>query len=536
MQRNNTDLIYKLRKHEIFFLSLLSITGYTLAIMSIFFGQMIFDGIISTGNNNQLYQMAFFFCLVAIGQVILQYTQGIIKGKLGFISSYNQTRRIIELTLQSKFSFISNKTLSETISYIGIGKNTQKKYSSIIPTLASDIPCFLLLLVLIFWYSQQLAFIALIGIVLVGIVKLIFIRDITNFSEEKTIIASKENLLAIETVKSYKSVRLSRKINTITIRYMQHMNTAFETSMRELRYKTLQASIQNGIHTTTGVLILAMGVNLTLEGKLSVGEMLAFILLKSQAESRGMAIIERMFDLPQLKHGERKISELIENKEEHYCVGKNKGKISSPAISVSVNDVSFSYKNNLKLISNLNINIKQGEILCIYGGSGKGKTTLLNIIAGFLAPDSGEIIFHQDNNKIRVASPLISGCFHDDILLTGTILQTITWHDSEPNEKLAETCLEISSAKEFVESLHNGWHSFIEEGGKNFSLGQRQRLLLARAIYQRPQLLILDEFTNHLDSTSEKIVMEGIKTLGCTCIIVSHSRNVREYADATLEI
>lgn len=536
MQRNNTDLIYKLRKHEIFFLSLLSIIGYTLAIMSIFFGQMIFDGIISTGNNSQIYQVAFFFCLVAIGQVILQYTQGIIRGKLGFTSSYNQTRKIIELIFQSKFSFINNKTLSETISYIGIGKSTQKTYSSIIPTLASDIPCFLLLLILIFWYSQQLAFITLLGIALVGIVKLIFIRDITNFSEKKTTIASKENLLAIETVKSYKSVKLSKKINTIAIRYMQHMNIAFETSMRELRYKTLQASIQNGIHTTTGVLILALGVNLTLEGKLSVGEMLAFILLKSQAELRGMAIIERIFDLPQLKHGERKISELIENKEEQYSLEKNKEKLNSSAISVFINDISFSYKNNIKLISNLNINIKKGEILCIYGGSGKGKTTLLNIIAGFLVPDSGEIIFYQGNDNIRVASPLISGCFHDDILLTGTILQTITWHDQEPNEELAEISLEISGAKAFVESLHNGWHSFIEEGGKNFSLGQRQRLLLARAIYQRPQLLILDEFTNHLDSASERIVMEGIRRLGCTCIIVSHSRNVREYADAILEI
>lgn len=208
----------------------------------------------------------------------------------------------------------------------------------------------------------------------------------------------------------------------------------------------------------------------------------------------------------------------------------------SPTITVS--KVSFSYPGkDFMAVSNVDLEIKEGQFIAIVGSSGSGKTTLVDLLLGVLEPDTGNILVSGENpvNAVAKWPGAISYVAQDVTIANGSIRENITlgYPSSAVSDSLIYETLEISHLKEFVEKLSGGIDTKVGERGAFLSGGQRQRLGIARALLTRPKLLVLDEATSSLDGITEFDISESLNSLRgrTTVVMIAHRLSTVRNAD-----
>jgi len=207
---------------------------------------------------------------------------------------------------------------------------------------------------------------------------------------------------------------------------------------------------------------------------------------------------------------------------------------------ILLDKVSFEYDGE-PILKDLSLSIPAGQLTTIIGRSGSGKTTIIDMLAGLQAPSSGAVLIDGvPLSEIDIADwrHKIGYAPQDTVLLHDTILNNVTLGDPELDEADARRALEQADAWEFVESMPEGLQTSVGERGARVSAGQRQRIMLARALAHRPRLLILDEATSALDPDSEAAICETLRGLRgqLTIVAVSHQPALAEFADAVYRL
>lgn len=225
----------------------------------------------------------------------------------------------------------------------------------------------------------------------------------------------------------------------------------------------------------------------------------------------------------------------VENKSS--IIKSNKTNILDFRSEFELSGISFKYDKNL-VLNNLNLKIKKGEAIGIYGLSGGGKTTLINLIAGLIKPESGKIIL--DSKEVEIDNSnwqnLIGYVPQSVNLLDDTIINNITFCENNNGNK--KFLMEVANQAQISELINNYGDKIIGERGLRMSGGQLQRLSIARALYRKPSILIFDEATNALDSSTETKVFDTIYSLKgkVTLILISHNVNNLNQCDQKFKL
>lgn len=209
--------------------------------------------------------------------------------------------------------------------------------------------------------------------------------------------------------------------------------------------------------------------------------------------------------------------------------------------AIQFRNVYFSY-NEKVVVDNFNCTFNKASFTGIKGDSGKGKTTLINLLLGFLQPSKGEIFFNEERTtelKRKAYWPGISYVKQEPFMLHDSIRKNITLFDNNYNEELLNIVIKKSLLEDFINSLPEGLDKIITENGKNISGGQRQRIAIARALYKNADVIILDEPFNELDEDAELSLMKYFKQLtetGKIIILITHNNNSLQFCNNIISL
>ncbi|HEX7906048.1 MAG TPA: ABC transporter ATP-binding protein [Chitinophagaceae bacterium] len=209
--------------------------------------------------------------------------------------------------------------------------------------------------------------------------------------------------------------------------------------------------------------------------------------------------------------------------------------------SVQLKNINFSFA-NLVVLQNFDLLIRKGDFLGISGASGKGKTTILNILLGFLVPIKGEILINDTAVKKEMIKnwwPSVAYVRQQTFFIHDTLLRNITLQEEDHDEGRLQYALTISGLDNFVSRFPEGLDKMITENGKNISGGQQQRIALARALYKNADLILLDEPFNELDESSEISLLEHFKELaqqGKIILLITHNKKSLSYCSKIISL
>jgi ATP-binding cassette subfamily B protein len=231
----------------------------------------------------------------------------------------------------------------------------------------------------------------------------------------------------------------------------------------------------------------------------------------------------------------RSISEVLQEPDLEQNEGKRK--VDSVGGHLVLEAVSHRYADAPRdAVHDVSLDIRPGETVAFVGSSGSGKSTMLNLVLGFVRPTAGRILLDGQDMQdldLRSVRRFVSVVPQESVLFEGTIRENIAYGLDSPTDERLRAALRDANAAEFVAALPEGWDTVVGERGARLSGGQRQRLAIARALVRDPRILLLDEATSALDPESEELVKDALDRLmaGRTTLVVAHRLSTIRRAD-----
>ena len=302
----------------------------------------------------------------------------------------------------------------------------------------------------------------------------------------------------------------------------------FAVQIKSLKLQQAQEAGSIFINELKNIIITVVAATAVIKGELTLGMMLAVQYIIGQLNSPVEQVMNFIYSLQDVKISLERINEIHQkteedsNSEQIVNLVKDNG-------NIKLNNVSFRYdKNSLKkTINNISLNIEEGKVTAIVGASGSGKTTLLKLLLGYYPVENGDIMIGNNNltdiNK-RWWRRQCGVVMQDGVIFSESIARNIAVGDDEIDEQRLKEAAETACIYDMVMALPLKFNTRIGHDGMGLSQGQKQRILIARAVYKNPRYILLDEATNSLDAQNERNIVDNLERFyrGRTVIIVAH--------------
>ena len=307
-----------------------------------------------------------------------------------------------------------------------------------------------------------------------------------------------------------------------------------QARQRHAELGSVNAALPGLVAALRGAAILGVGGSLVMAGEMTLGTLVGFYILAEMFLAPIGRYLEFADKRQSLEADLQRLEDISETAEDPVFSRRSRESESIPTFNgrlqlagqLELRNLTFGFnKSRPPLIKDFNLVLRPGQRVALVGPSGSGKSTLARLVSGIYQPWSGEILFdgHQrDEIPEEVLRRSISMVDQEAVLFSASVRDNITlWNPAVPDEVIVAATRDACIHDEILVRPH-GYATLIEEGGANFSGGQRQRLEIARALVGHPTVLILDEATSALDAATEEAVDDALRRRGVTCLIVAH--------------
>ncbi|WP_317172939.1 peptidase domain-containing ABC transporter [Pedobacter fastidiosus] len=387
------------------------------------------------------------------------------------------------------------------------------------------------------YYNATIFVIFLISSVLYSLWVVLFLKRRRNLDFKRFDLSAKNQSAVVQLISGMQEIKLNNCEQQKRWEWERLQAGLFRFNISSLKLGQYQQAGAFFINEGKNILITFLVAKSVIDGALTLGAMMAVQYIIGQLNSPIEQMLGFIQQLQDAKISLERLNEIREMDDEEPS-GKTFVKELPTDKSLNLQNIIFTYPGagNEPVLSNINLNIPEGKTTAIVGMSGSGKTTILKLLLRFYEPQKGEIKVGNNyltNISFRYWRGLCGVVMQDGFIFSDTIARNIAVGDEYTDVAKLKNAIEMANINEFIENLPLGLNTKIGAEGNGISQGQRQRILIARAVYKNPEYIFFDEATNALDAHNELVIMDNLQRFfkGKTVVVVAHRLSTVKHAD-----
>ncbi|QNJ01780.1 ABC transporter transmembrane domain-containing protein [Synechococcus sp. PROS-U-1] len=502
--------------------------------------QQIFDKVIGQQNLDTLYTLGLILLGVSLFQGVLNALRTYLFADTTNRIDISLGAEVIQHLLRLPLNYFDKRPVGELQTRLGELGNIRGFLTGSLLTLALDSVFSVIYIAVMVSYSGVLTAVTL-GVIplFLGLTLLASpaIRAQLRKAAEKN--AATQAFL-IESLNGVQTIKAQNAENTVRWRWQKRYSSFMSETFRTLLIGVSTGTVGSFLSQLTGLLTLWVGAYLVIKGDLTIGQLIAFRIISGYVVGPLLNLATSWQTFQGVALSIERLSDVVDAKAEGSELEADLLPLPPVAGEVTFQGVDFRFKESAPLVvKNVSFQVEAGAFIGIVGRSGSGKSTIMKLLPRLYAPEKGRILIDgYDINKLQLGSvrQQIGIVPQDSLLFDGSIRDNIALTRPEATSEEIMNAARVACAHDFIMELSNGYATRVGERGSSLSGGQRQRLAIARAVLQRPTLLILDEATSALDYITERQVCINLKRTfeGTTVFFITHRLSTIRSADRIL--
>lgn len=434
-------------------------------------------------------------------------------------------------------SYFDTKQAGDTLQRIGDHKRIESFLTGTALSTIFSLFNLALFSFILLGYNQAIFLVFAVGSFLYFLWIRFFLRFRRKLDFQRFEIASRENAITMQLINGMQEIKLHNAEYLRRWEWERTQSRLFKLSFKTLSINQYQQTGAFFINEGKNIVITFMVAQLVINGQLTLGAMLAIQYIIGQLSNPVEQLISFMQSAQDAKISLERLNEIHQLQEEEPAHSNFSNRLPQNK-SITISKLGYTYPGagNEAVLKDINLSILEGQTTAIVGASGSGKTTLLKLLLRFYDTYKGEINIGPSSLKSigpRFWRDQCGSVMQEGYIFSDSIAKNVAVSDENPDyQKLVHAC-KIANILPFIESLPLGFNTKIGAEGNGISAGQKQRLLIARAVYKNPHYIFFDEATNSLDANNEKEIVENLLEFfkGKTVVVVAHRLSTVKNAD-----
>ncbi|PWK30691.1 type I secretion system permease/ATPase [Cupriavidus plantarum] len=504
---------------------LVSLVLQTFALITPLFFQVVMDKVLVHRGFTTL-------DVIAVGLLTVTLFEVSLTGLRAYVFSHTTSRMDVELgarlfrhLLALPLSYFQARRVGDSVARIRELETIRSFLTGNAITVVLDLVFSVVFLAVMFYYSGWLTLIVVVSLPCYFLLSLLFTPVLRGRLHEKFNRGAENQAFLVETISGMHTVKAMAVEPQWTRKWDGQLASYVGAGFRAATISTIA---NNGVMLVSKLVTVAtmyVGAKLVIDGKLTVGQLIAFNMLSSHVATPVMRLAQLWTEFQQTGISVQRLGDILNTKTEGSGT-----KSSLPLITgaIAFDDVVFRYRPDMpEVLRGVAVTIRPGEVIGIVGRSGSGKSTLTKLVQRLYVPERGRVLVDGIDIALVDASSLrrqIGVVLQENVLFSRSIRENIALTDPGATLDAVVRAATLAGAHDFITELPEGYDTQVGEQGATLSGGQRQRIAIARALMTNPRILIFDEATSALDYESERIIQENMKAIcrGRTVLIIAH--------------
>ena len=517
---------------------LLGLLGTAMSMLAALASKELFNSIVMIGSadgygGRRILAYGATVVFLAIANILLNALVTRYSAKISLRTSNALRAEVFELFLNTDWESLHQYHSGDLLSRINTDVTTVSgSVLGWVPTLVIQATRFVASLAIILFYDPTMAVISLLTAPISIIAAKPFLGKMRKLSGEMRNVSAEMMSFHEETLQTAQSIKAFNLVEVFVSKLYKVQEKYYDTSMEFTRTSVQNSSFLSAVSTLISYSCLGWGAYRLWSHQIDFGTMVLFIQLAGYLATSLAAMIKLVPSAIECTTSARRIMTILDLPRENIDDVEAVKEIIQKAepIELQIRNLQFSYQDRDLVLDSLELEIKPNELVAIVGPSGSGKTTLFRILLGLLKPGSGEACVRSGGRTICL-SPSTRSLFsyvpQDNVIFSGSIADTLRLVKPDATDDELYEALRLACADKFVRKLPGGLYCQLKERGSSLSVGQNQRLAIARAILADAPILLLDEVTSALDMETEEQVLANIASMKHkTCILSTHRPSV----------